>query len=75
MALTLRTVPRCLDSIITIMAQKGAIPEVICECHAAVRTFEGLAAIRTKDKIGKPSSIEEEETLFFVFDIFLECNP
>jgi hypothetical protein len=57
------------------MAQKRAIPEVIGECHAAVWTLEGLAAIRAEDKIGKPSSIEKEQALLFVFEIFLERDP
>jgi hypothetical protein len=48
---------------------------MIGERHAAVRTFESEAAIRTEDKIGKPSSIEKEEALFFIFNIFLKRCP
>ena len=48
------------------------IPEVVSEGNAAVRTFEGETAIRTQNEIGISSSIEKEETLFLVFNIFLE---
>jgi hypothetical protein len=45
---------------------------MVGERHAAIRTLEGMATIRTEDKIGKPSAIEKEQTLFFIFDIFLK---
>jgi hypothetical protein len=57
------------------MALERTIPEMIGERHAAVRTFESEAAIRTEDKIGKPSAIEKKEALLFIFDIFLKCRP
>jgi hypothetical protein len=60
MALTFGTVSRRLHSIITVMALERAIPEMIRECHAAIRAFEGMAAFRTEDKVSKPSSIEKE---------------
>jgi len=59
-ALTLRTVSWSLDSIITIMASEGTVPEMVGERHTAVRAFEGETAIRAEDKIGKPSAIEKE---------------
>jgi hypothetical protein len=60
MALTLRTVSGRRDPIITIMALEGPIPEMMGERHAAVRTLEGVAAIRAEDEIGKPSAIQKE---------------
>jgi hypothetical protein len=47
---------------------------VIGERDTAVGTFEGEAAIRTEDKIGKPPSIEKEQALFLIFDILLKCR-
>jgi hypothetical protein len=75
MPLTLRAVSRCRDSIVTIMALQRAISEMVGEGHATVWTLEGEAAIRTEDKIGKPSSIQKEKALFFSFDAFLKCRP
>jgi len=72
MALTLRAVSGCLDSIVTIMALERSIPEMIGKSDVAIRTLEGVAAIRAEDKIGKSSAIEKEQTLFFIFDIFLK---
>jgi hypothetical protein len=46
------------------------IPEMIGKGHTAVRTLEGKTAIWAEDKVGKPSSVEKEQTLFFIFDIF-----
>jgi hypothetical protein len=57
------------------MTLERTIPEMIGEGHTAVRTLKGVAAIRTEDKIGKPSAIEKEETLFLIFDIFLKGCP
>jgi hypothetical protein len=74
MALTFRTISRGLDSIITIMTLQGMIPEMIGEGYAAVRTLEGEAAIWAEDEIGKPSSIEKEQALLLIFDIFSECH-
>src|SRR3989304_6250425 len=73
MALTLRAVPRCRNSIITIMALERTISKVMGKRHTAVWAFKSVATIRTEDKIGKPSAIEKEQTLFFIFDIFLKC--
>jgi hypothetical protein len=42
------------------MALERAIPEMISECYAAVRAFEGVTAFRAEDKIGKPPTIEKE---------------
>jgi hypothetical protein len=42
------------------MALEGTIPEMIGERHAAVRTLDGVAAIRTEDEIGKSSAIKKE---------------
>ena len=50
------------------------IPEMIGEGYAAVRTLEGEAAIWAEDEIGKPSSIEKEQALLLIFDIFSECH-
>jgi hypothetical protein len=72
MALTLRAVPGCGNSIVAIVALKRTIPQVVSKCHIAVGTFEGEAAIRTEDKIGESPSIEKEETLFFVPETLLK---
>jgi hypothetical protein len=60
MALALRAVSRRRDSIITIMALEGPVPEMMGKRHAAVRTLEGVAAIRAEDEIGKPSAIQKK---------------
>jgi len=72
MVLTSRTVSRGLNSIIAIMALHGMVSEMKGEGYAAVRTLEGEAAIRAEDEIGKPSSIEKEQTLLLIFYIFPE---
>jgi hypothetical protein len=54
------------------MALQGTIPKMISERDTAIGAFKGVAAFRTKDEIGKPPSIEEEQTLFLVRDIFLK---
>jgi hypothetical protein len=72
MSHALRTISRCRDSVITIMALQRPIPKMVGERHATVRAFKGETAIRTEDKIGKPPSIEEKEALSFIFDIFLK---
>jgi hypothetical protein len=72
MSLTLGTVCRCRDLIIAIMALQRTILQVVGEGHTAVGAFEGETTIRTENKIRKPSSIEKEEALLFLFDIFLQ---
>jgi hypothetical protein len=42
------------------MALEGTIPKMMGERHAAVRTLEGMTAIRAEDEIGKPSAIQKE---------------
>jgi hypothetical protein len=70
-----RTVSWCRDSIVTIVALERAIPKMVGQGDTAVGTFEGKAAIRTENKIGKPSSIEEEEALLPLSEILLKCCP
>jgi hypothetical protein len=57
------------------MTLERPIPKMIGERYTAVRTLKGVTTIRTEDKIGKPSTIEKEQTLFFIFDIFLKSRP
>jgi len=72
MALTFWTISWCFDLIITIMALERMIPKVIGKGDATVWTFESESTFRTENKIGKPPSIEKEETLFLISDIFLK---
>jgi hypothetical protein len=71
----MRTIPRCWEMIITIMASEGTIPEVIGKGDATVRTLEGKPTIRTEYKIGKSPPVEKKQALFFILNIFLKCCP
>jgi hypothetical protein len=71
-ALTLRTTSWCRDAIITIMASKRMILQMMGEGYTAVGAFEGEPTIRTKNKMSKPPAIEKQEALLFLFRIFLE---
>jgi hypothetical protein len=69
---TLRTISRGVDLIITVVTLKRIIPKMIRERHAAIGALKGKPTFRAEDEMGKPPSIEKEETLFFISPIFLK---
>jgi hypothetical protein len=71
-ALTLRTASWRRDVIVTIMASKRMILQMMGKGYTAVGTFESEPTIRTKNEMSKPPAVEKEEALFFLFRIFLE---
>ena len=72
MALAVWTISWRRNPVITVVALKGAIPEVMGEGDTAVGTFGGKTTLRTEDEIGKSSAVEKEETLLFLGDIPLQ---
>jgi hypothetical protein len=45
---------------------------MVSEGDTTIGAFEGETTIRTEDKMSKSPSIEKEEALFLVFNIFLK---
>jgi hypothetical protein len=54
------------------MALQGTIPEMISKRDTTIGTFKGKTTIRAEDKIGESPSVEEEQALFFISDVFLK---
>ena len=48
---------------------------MVGEGDAAIGTLEGQATIRAEDEVGEAPTIEEEETLFLLFDISVKGRP
>jgi hypothetical protein len=48
---------------------------MVSKGHAAVWALKGEATIWAEDEVGKPPSVEKEETLFLILDVSLKCLP